>query len=268
MKSDILEFQSYKDILMDRLAKMEAKGANKSRLAKAAGCHPSFLSQVLNSHVHLTPDHAAGIVSYFGFSEMEEDYFMLLLDLERAGTENLRRRIRSKIRDLKTNQKDLSKVLKHEKISDDRNRATYYSSWLYPAIHIAVSIPEFKTELSLAKKFKLPDFVVRNCLNNLEKMGLLRNEEGQWQQEEKFLHLPQNSPLIGVHHSHWRQKAVQAMQYKQDSNLHYSVVVAVSEADLSRLHSMLVQFVDEAKQVIGPSKEESLACINLDLFRL
>lgn len=73
----------------------------KSKLAEAAGCQLSYLSQALAGKVFLTPDHAFGISKFLRLNEVEAEYFMLLVQVKRAGAREHRSYLQSKLAEIR-----------------------------------------------------------------------------------------------------------------------------------------------------------------------
>ena len=59
-------------------------GGYQRQLSEAAGCHTSYLSQVLADKAQLTPDHAAGLAVFWQWNETASEYFLTMVQLERA----------------------------------------------------------------------------------------------------------------------------------------------------------------------------------------
>lgn len=103
----LFEFSNYRDYIRYRLnQKREIRGYH-SRIARAAGCQKSFLTQVLKEQLNLSRDHAAALTEFFKFSEQEANYFLALVDFERAGTTSLRRMELQRIERLRKNADNL-----------------------------------------------------------------------------------------------------------------------------------------------------------------
>ena len=79
----IYEYLSYKTYLKDQL-KNKGEGVSVTSLAQAAACNRTYLSQVLNSKVQITPDQAVLMAEYLKLNSDEKDFFLLLVLLERA----------------------------------------------------------------------------------------------------------------------------------------------------------------------------------------
>src|SRR4051812_18663642 len=139
----VWSFESYKEFLA-ALSKNGPRGVI-SRLAEAAGCQRSYLSNVLRTHIHLIPDQAFGICRYLSLDETETAYFLLLLEKERAGTAAFRKHLEGELRQLQKEREDLAQRLARKPLQSEADQMIYYSAWHFAAIHILVSIPRFQT---------------------------------------------------------------------------------------------------------------------------
>src|ERR1039457_3217815 len=87
----LFEFDNYKEFVRKKLRGTTNKGHGQySRIAEHLSIHTSMVSQVFGGEKHLTFEQACGICNYFGFTELETDYFIALVQLDRAGTPEAR----------------------------------------------------------------------------------------------------------------------------------------------------------------------------------
>ena len=204
---DIFSFPDYRSILTNWIASSAVRGG-RTRLAKAASCNPSWLTRVLNSEVQLTPDQALGIAQALSLSEFEADYFLLLVDLERASTAQLRKRISNKLEAIRIQNRSLMTAINSKaKISGEAS-TKYYSSWIYGALHVAsmirpISVEEAASQLFLSKESVTPIF------KDLRQMGLVEVERNQFKATAKSLHLHADQSLVNQGHLIWRNRTVQ-----------------------------------------------------------
>src|SRR5688572_15900730 len=150
---DVYQYKSYKDYLTQKIAENQHLRGYRRALAKAAACQPSFLSQALNSHVHLTLDHGAGLCAYWQFDEARTDYFLDLMAWERAASPALRRRLEARLRD----RRDAAQQVRRRApaapaVTAGLKEAVYYSSWHYAAIHTLTAIPAYRTVEAITQR--------------------------------------------------------------------------------------------------------------------
>ncbi|MBK7961416.1 MAG: TIGR02147 family protein [Bdellovibrionales bacterium] len=175
----VVTYYDYKTFLRDRIAEAKPKRGFMAKLAKFAGCQRSYLSQVLSSHIQLTPDQAFALARFFGFNRGESEYFRLLVDLERCSTLELRAEIKSRLEQIRSQQMKITERINTPKTTGE-NHITYYSSWIWSAIHYITSIPEMQTSEKIAERLHLPPSTVAACLEQLVEMKFVIYEGGRY----------------------------------------------------------------------------------------
>jgi uncharacterized protein (TIGR02147 family) len=268
MKDSVFAFDDYRAYLRKRIESEETSRGLITRMANAAQCQRSHLSRVISGTLHLTPDQALGLTRHWNFNDDETDYFLTLVDRDRAGSPALRARLGNRLQASRRKQEDLTKRLKRMEVIPTGIDSTYYSAWYWSAIHILVSIPEFQTIEAISRRLALPDLMVKNCLEALEQQGLVKNSGKNWKIGSASIHLPRNTPVIGVHHNNWRQRAVMDAVQPGSDGVHYTVVQSLSVRDFEKLKAMMLRWIDEYAAVASPSQEQELICFACDLFRV
>src|SRR5689334_17405816 len=102
---EIFDCERYVDILKVMAERNSTLRGYNSRLAEAASCHSSHLSHVMAERAHLTPEQALAIADFWEFPELQSDYFLSLVDYERAGTERLRKKLQARMEDIRSEAK-------------------------------------------------------------------------------------------------------------------------------------------------------------------
>ncbi|KYG63648.1 hypothetical protein AZI86_12520 [Bdellovibrio bacteriovorus] len=268
--ANIFEFQDYKVYLKKLVKESKSRGFS-TRLAEAAGCQISYLSITLSGKPHLLPEHVYGISELLGLQDEEREYFLMLLDYQRANTPAYRNFVLKKIQQKQEAWKDLKNRVQGKALANtepDPHLQHYYSNYLYAALHIAVSIPKLQTLSELSKYFGFPEKLLQTYLQQLAQMGLVENIKNKWIWKSGDLHLPKESPWMQPHHNNWRLQALAELPLRRPESLHYSVIQSLSREDLERLRFQVVRWIQDFKTISGPSKPEELVCFNLDFFTL
>lgn len=268
MQESIFAFHDYRTYLRKRIESEETSRGLITQMASAARCQRSHLSRVISGTLHLTPDQALGLTRYWNFNDEETDYFLTLVDRERAGSPELRDRLGKKLQASRRKQEDLTKRLKRMEVIPTGVDTSYYSAWYWSAIHILVSIPEYQTVETISRRLALPETMVKTCLETLEQQEFVKRSGGKWKIGTASIHLPRNTPVIGIHHNNWRQKAVMDAVQPDSDGVHYTVIQSISVSDFEKLKAMMLRWIDEYAAVASPSKEEELICFACDLFRV
>ena len=148
----VFDIKDYREFILLRGRNWGEMG----KMSDAAGCKASYLSRVAKGDTHLTPDHAYGLCRYFNFTALETEYFLLLVDRERANSKTLRAYIERRIEEIKAKNLDIAKTLQRKEPASER----YYSAWYFAAIHILTSIADYQNVDAIAKKLMLPETLV------------------------------------------------------------------------------------------------------------
>lgn len=273
MTVDIFSYSNYKSYLITRLNDQSRGGGRGSRakLSRSLNCHTSFTAQVLRGDCHFSLDAAETINGFLKHNETESEYFILLVQRERAGSESLKSRLKRRLDMLSHENLLLRNRLEGSLPLKDTQQDTYYSSWIYAAMHTLVSIPEYQTVEKIASRLGLHSTVVRRVLDFLRSCSLVSFDEQYWKTGTKRIHLGSDSPHISKHHMNWRLKAIQSIDCSGvmgERNLHYSSVISVSFADTRRIQEILIRAIQKIKLLVRNSREEKLASFCVDFFEL
>jgi uncharacterized protein (TIGR02147 family) len=261
-------FKDYREFILHKIEEAGGPKGYRQRLSEAARCTGAFLSQVLNSHVHLTADQAVGIAKFWHLDDEESEYFLDLVQLARASTPSLRSLIEKRMERLRNHYNSIeSRVHIKGKLSPE-NAQLYYTSWIYSAIHVALSVPALQNIGELSTRFRLPLEVVQRVLADLENMGLASREApGVFRSTVAQIHLPSHSPFATIQHNNWRQKAIVAQSELAPSEMFsYTAVHSLARKDIDALRALLLDFVEKSNKVVLPSVEEDVVCVLIDLF--
>lgn len=262
----IFGFKDYKAFIKHRIDEDENQWGLMTKLAKAAGCQRPYLSRVLSDEVHLTASQIFGLAKYWNLSDEERDYFLGLLEIEKAGSMDYREHLKKKLSEAKKNHENISQLVNRKMAAETGRDLIYYSAWYWTAIHVMVSIPEFQSESKIAEKLNLSIVQVRAVLQELESWGAVQDDGRKWTFKSREQHISKDSPLVSFHHNNWRQQAVLSSQTRRPGSVHYTVVQSVSKSDYEKMKQMVLDLIQKTSAIAGPSKEEQLVCLAFDFF--
>ncbi|PIU00465.1 MAG: hypothetical protein COT74_05930 [Bdellovibrionales bacterium CG10_big_fil_rev_8_21_14_0_10_45_34] len=269
MKSNIYEYRDYKSCLVDLLEAGESSGRGKRKqLADFIGCQVSHISNVTSGSGHFNQEQAEAAARFFGLNNYETEFFLLLIQFERAGTAALKSFIE---RQLDHRQKKFTTLKRRLKIPESlpaEAEALYYSSWHYGAVHILLSVQQLQTRELIASKLEIPQTKVDEILSFLTQSGICKKEGQRYQLIRPLLHLDKSSPHIIRHHSNWRLKSLLSLDRMNENDLRYSAAFTLSQKDYSYVKERLTKALSEIFETIKVSDEEDAAVICLDLFKL
>ncbi len=270
---DVFLSPDYRAYLKSWISNQPNRGRGSvSTLARAARCQPAYFSRVLSEKAQLSPEQGFAIQKVLGHSIEETQFFMLLLDWDRAGDSALKHFYANKIEREREARTDLRKRFKDAPTLSREHQVTYYGSAHYVAIHTCISISSLQTVDAVAKFLNIPRERTLEVLNFLAETGLAIEEKGRWRIGQNRLHLGRNSDLIRNHHSNWRIEAIKSLDRGKGAqggeSLHYSAVVTLSQADVVRLKEHFIRSLEEFSQIVAASPEETARAITLDFFSL
>lgn len=269
MKKDIFDYRSYKSYLRDLIHHQPGKGFGfRTRVAEAIGCRSAYVSQVLQGSANLSLEQAEALNAFLGHTAEEGDFFLLLIQQERAGSQRLRERWERQIRLAREKRLILKDRVDIKKSLTPEDQATYYSSWHYAAIHILITIERYRAIESIAEYFHLPVARVADVVEFLCRLGLVAKDRGRLKPGISRIFLGNDSPSIAKHHTNWRMRAIESLDRSEHADLHLSTVVSISKTDVTRIKEILVKNLEEARAVAKASTEEELHCLALDFFQV
>jgi uncharacterized protein (TIGR02147 family) len=269
MNKSIFEFQNYKTYLTSLLKAQPKKGrGQRSRLAEAIGCQLTYISQILNGHVHLNLEQGMKVNRFFGHSQDEAHFFLLLVQFARAGDHDTRKYFQDQIDQELQRRLVIKNRLAAAQGLNEEDQVTYYSAWYYAAVHIFVTIPEFQNKRILTHRLGIGTDKINDVLGFLERTGLVRREGDNYKPGPAQIHLGNDSKLVSRHHCNWRLQAMQSLDLERPQDLHYSVVASISKSDATKMKALLVKQIEELVATIKVSQEEELCAICIDFFGL
>jgi len=267
-KKSIFEFANYKDYLRYQVGEKSARRGMKSALAKAIGCGPTYISQVLNEYAHLSPEQATDVSKFFGHTKEEAHCFLLLLSRDRAGNQSLKKYYSEQLQEVLDRRLNLSKRLGAQNVLSEESKTIFYSSWHYAAIHLALTVPELQTRDALTRYFRLPIKKVVDVLEFLVSVGLAVPQGERFVAGSTLLRIGNDSPHIMKHHTHWRTQALEAIDRENINDLRYSAVVSISRADVRVIKDRILENIKDYLQTIRESREEEVCALCIDFFGL
>lgn len=265
----LYNYTDYRRLLEDRIAELPRKGYGAiGRLATAIGVHGSLISQILRGQKSLTPEQAILTASFLGLTDLETEFFLVLVQLDRAGNNELRTYYQAKLNEIKKKSVELVNRLPAEQQLTEEAKAIFYSNWLYTAIRQATAIQELTRAEAIAEHFHIPVKRVREALDFLVLHGLCREVDGEYSVGPQSTHVPSSSPWSRVHHVNWRERAIDRMNHDDPLKLHYTSPLTIAESDARVVREMIVAFLENVNKVVDPSPSEELRCLNIDWFKI
>lgn len=231
------------------------------------GINSVVMSQVFRGDRDLSLEQALGVATFIGFTEMERDFFLLLVQKDRAGTHELKVVFEKQLQALHTAAQSLKNRVKHQKFTDE-DKATFYSQWYYSAIRLGVSIPELNSTSAIAEHLNLDRPLVAKVIEFLLKHKLIVEKGDNLEMGPQVTHVGHDSPFVNRHHSNWRLKSLQGMERITDADLYYTGPMALSQEAATSIRKQLIELVEKTTKLASNSDSEVLRCLNIDWFKI
>ena len=267
MENRLVTFRSYKKVMAHFLTGPE----NRGQLTKAAAelrCQRSYLSRVISEKLQLTRDHAFGMSHFLKFNDVEREYFLLLVDHERASEPEYRKYLSSRIAEIKRKSESLEVRMTRNATVLETGPVDYFSSWLWSAVHFLTAVPQYQTSNEIGERLGLSTKLVNFYLEGLVRKGFVERHGSRWIYKGGEFHAKRGSALVLLHHQNWRQRAFMDAQDVNTEGVHFTAVQTMSRSDFALLKQKTLDLVAEFGKIAGPSAPEEAVAFTCDFFHV
>ncbi len=269
MDQSVFEYESYKTYLLDRIKTSPSAGRGlRRRMAEAMNCQVAYVSHILAGDRHLSPEQAEALTRFFALRADEAEFFVLLVEHNRAGTRELGAFLQRQLQKRREEFQHLkNRVSLRGKIAVE-DQTTYYSSWHFQAVRMLLTIPQFKSATAIAERLRLPIERVTEILTFFLEKGLACETTSGYETVEADIHLGNDSPLINKLHSNWRIQTLQSLDRKNSDDLHYSGAVTLAHGDFQKVREVWMKAILASHKLVRASKEQRLCVLAADFYEL
>lgn len=265
---NIYLFNDYVGYIKWKIEMNSSERRYKTRLAEAASCQPSFLSQVLGGAMDLTPDHAMGLSEFWGLNHLENDYFLTLTLMARANSRSLKEFYKKRLEGIrKQNEKMADRFQVDTFVDQPVKSALYYSHWLHTAIHMLIGIKAYGSVEAISDYFSISSEQTMRILELLASIGFVEFKNGYWFCTENNIHISKDSNMFLLHHQQWRQKCITSLENDKNA-VNYTSLYTISKDDQVVLKNMIFEFIEKTRSIVVNSEEQKLMCFALDFFEV
>jgi uncharacterized protein (TIGR02147 family) len=259
----------YKKFINEWILSLSKNGRGKYlEIATELNAHTTLVSQIFKGNRDLSMEQAFQICDYLGMNKVETDYFMLLVQKEKAGNHNLQRYYSEKIKEQQIELQDMKSRIKTKKTLSETDKALFYSNWFYSAIRLSTSVEGINTRDDIADFLDLPHKLVNQVVDFLVSVSLLFEDKGKLEFGPAITHLESKSPLIARHHANWRVKAMERHPKLSTDEFCFSGPLTIAEQDASKVRKKLTKVIEEVSEIVRKSeKVDKVYCINIDWFK-
>lgn len=264
----IYDFFEYKQFFNAWVLKQPNGGHGEyRRVAQNLGVSTTMISQVFKGEKHLSLEMACELTEYLNLSDDETEYFLLLVEFNRAGSYKLQKKLEKQVRARSEKAKKIENRVKRDFELNEDAKLIFYSSWIYSGIRLTSSISDFQDVVSISQKLNLPRNQVQKVVDFLVQHGLCKqDQDGRITTGNVATHLGSSNLLVAKHHQNWRLQGFQKMSFQSDDDLFFTLPCALSKKDSELLRAKMLEWIIEIRRVVGPSDSETVRCLNIDWF--
>ena len=259
-----LDFRSY----LRTVAEVRGRGEFR-RIADALKMHTTLVSQILNGKKCFTEEQASNLCVYLSLNPLETDYFLKLVQIERAGNESLKKTFQRHLQQIMAQAKETKSRVPESQDLTEQDRAIYYSSWQYSLVRLLTSIDGLQTFEKISDYLRLPASRVREILDFLVSRNLCKEgKKGKYERTGKNTHVEARSPLAIRHHQNWRSKSHEFQERMTDADLAFTAPISVSSADRQRIRSLLLDTISQIAKIVETSPAEEVVYLGIDWLKI
>lgn len=238
------------------------------RIALTLGVHTTLISQIFNNKKCLTMEQAALLCSYMGLNRFETEYFLKLVQIERAGSFALKSILIEQLKQLQQLAEEVRNQVPSSTKLSEQDRAIFYSSWQYALVRLLTSLPNFQTREKIAHRLFLSISRVQEILDFLATRGLIKEEKGRYRRTGKNTHVEASSSLSIRHHQNWRAKVIELQENLTLEDLVFTAPLSIARKDIPRIRKKLLETISEISHIVEKSPNEEIHYRGIDWIKL
>lgn len=268
-KGSPLTYEKFDTFLENEVVKNSRfKRGDKKELAEYINIHPTSLSQVLNRTRAFTDEQVFLLGEYLNLSEMENQYVLLLHQIENTHNKTYKARLLKRKESIKKKSLNLSTRIEKDKALSDEEKSVFYSSWYYTCIWVFISIEGGKTRDDIHHRFQLDMKKINEVLEFLIRADLCYQEGGVFHHKINRTHLEKTSPFLKQHHANWRIKSIEKKDRSEEADLSFTAPLSLSKKDYNMLREEMVGLIAKVSDTVKDTHPEDIFCFNMDFFKV
>lgn len=270
MNQSIFNFSDYKEFVNSWIEVQNAKNTDEKvsyrRVASHLNISSTMISQIFKGDKQLSLEMAYELCSFLNLSSSEIDYFLILVELQKAGSYKLKKHYEEKIKLMQDYHKVMEARLKSDITLDEENKQIFYSNWIFSAVRMLSGIPGLNDIQSFAQRLQVSEETMVKVVSFLLENNLCIKKEGKIEQGPAKTFIGSSSSLTQRHHQNWRLLGLQKVYPNNNENLFYTCPMSVSKKVADEIRKELPNFIDKINKMVLASESEVVRCFNIDWF--
>jgi len=266
---DIFSFSHYKIFIKNYQKSLPKEGWGfVGHLAKVLHVNSTYVSQVLNGDKNFTLEQGLEVCHTLGLNDLQMEYFLSLLNYERAGTIKLKNYYEGQRQEIFKRSELVSHRIKKAVELGQEQKAYYYSDPFIIILKLLSSLENFNSLEEMAAYLNLPVANLSSHFNFLIENGLIIQDENGLKSGITRTHLKADEPLVQRHHTNWRLYATHHYQKLTSEELAFTAPLTISEKDFARAKKEILALISSLSQLVGDSKGEIPAVLTIDWLKI
>lgn len=268
----LYEHKDYRQALKWASQRWKGNGPGRTylRLAKAAGVHPPYFTNVLKEKAHLNGDQLYSVMQYMGHSNSEMEYMLLLMEQEKCYLQTRKAALREQLNRLKAQEKKTENSIDVEVIAPTDNKLSRY--YLDPTIRLVyafMAVPELATDpLRIARSLNFSEQTVQETITYLLDVGLIeKNDQGQLVTAKTKIHLPRESHLFEAQRKLLLYRCLEHQdRTRNESDYNFEVTFSATKEVKEIIHQKFLDLLKEVQPLVEKAEPEEVFQMNFELF--
>jgi uncharacterized protein (TIGR02147 family) len=268
---DIFSYLEVSKLLKDFIKSQPHNGRGTvKKIAEQLGVASPHVSQFLSGAKIVTVDQAYQIGRLFSWSEFEMEYWLTLVEFERANFHEAKKYFRKKLEKTRQESLNISKALGSTIELSDHDKGIFYSSWVFSAVRLFCSIGNEVTIHKIYQSF--PEFKPIELIEVVEFLlqhQLIMKKGIYFDIGTQRTFVPKGSPFLKQHICNWRLRAIERTNFITDDELMYTAPMSISEAGFKKIRRDLQDYIKNISENFASYGDaEKVVCLNLDFFNV
>jgi uncharacterized protein (TIGR02147 family) len=266
MTAMVFETQSYRDLLKSALAEKakDSPGYSLRAFSEKVGFSNSFLSEVLNGKKSLSVEAALKVSIKLDMTELESQYFCLLVQLEQEKDPVFREELAKRLERLNPSRRtfDLSVDL-FKTVSD----------WYHFAILELTQLPSFRLDSGfISKQLGISKVEAELAVERLKRLELIeKDKNGRYRKAHDHV-LTQSqisNQALKLHHHQVLEKARDGLDINPKRRVSATDMVAIDSKYLAKVERLSIEFSSAVMKLAERSStKDSVYALSVHFFPL
>lgn len=265
----IIDFNDYKTFVRSWINALPRRGRGYyMHLSRLLRVNTSMITHIFKGDAQLTIEQALLVAEDLGLSSLEQDYFLNLVQIERAGNISTKTYFEKKLKEKREQFLLLSARVENTVVIEEKDQATFYSHWYFSAIRLLTAVPQFQQPKAIATELGLSLKTVNYALEFLVRTNLCTFDGSRYRYGPAKTFLERESVFVARHHANWRQLGMLKQTQPDEHDFSFTCPTVISSSDFMKIREEILRLIEKFYSIADPSPSEELVCLNIDWFKM